>query len=282
MSIHDRTGAVRRGPGATLGALLVAAAAAGALAAVLSLRVAGVLRVHTGLWRVDAAVEVGVTAVGVLVALWLAASALLAAVCIVVRVAGTTWRAGERLVQRCASEHRAQGARGRRRGERGARHGLRGVGGRPRARAVGVVRGHGRCRRPRLGGDDAGTRRDGRARDRGPGTPSRRSQPSGRGRSRRSRVDGVRASGGAGRAGLDRGDLRRSAPASTGTVVVAVGDSLWAIAARHLPPGATDAEIAAVWPQWYRANAATIGADPNLITPGQVLAVPSTLAGASS
>ncbi|HEY0120135.1 MAG TPA: hypothetical protein VGC04_15265 [Cellulomonas sp.] len=58
------------------------------------------------------------------------------------------------------------------------------------------------------------------------------------------------------------------------TVVVLRGDTLWAIAARHLPPGASDAEVAAAWPAWYAANATTIGSDPGLILPGQVLAVP--------
>ena len=59
------------------------------------------------------------------------------------------------------------------------------------------------------------------------------------------------------------------------TVVVLRGDSLWSIAATHLPRGATDAEIAAAWPLWYRANVSTIGPDPNRIVPGQILAVPA-------
>jgi len=62
------------------------------------------------------------------------------------------------------------------------------------------------------------------------------------------------------------------------TVVVAPGDTLWAIAARHLPPGSAEARIAAAWPAWYAANAATIGPDPGLIRPGQVLVVPEAVA----
>ncbi len=62
------------------------------------------------------------------------------------------------------------------------------------------------------------------------------------------------------------------------TVVVARGDTLWGIAARHLPPGAGDARIAAAWPAWYAANAATIGPDPGLIRPGQALVVPEEAA----
>src|SRR4051812_9035946 len=91
----------RRAAGA-LGALLVGASAATALAGGLALRVGDVLAAGAGPWRIDAAVELAVVAAGALVALWLAASALVAAACIVVRSAGATWRTGERLVQRCA------------------------------------------------------------------------------------------------------------------------------------------------------------------------------------
>ncbi len=59
------------------------------------------------------------------------------------------------------------------------------------------------------------------------------------------------------------------------TVVVRPGDCLWSIAAEHLPAGADDAEIARAWPAWYAANAETIGADPDLLLPGQRLVVPA-------
>jgi LysM repeat protein len=62
-------------------------------------------------------------------------------------------------------------------------------------------------------------------------------------------------------------------PASASSVVVAVGDSLWSIAA-VAQPGASDQQIAAAWPSWYAANAAQVGADPGLILPGQVLQAP--------
>ena len=54
-------------------------------------------------------------------------------------------------------------------------------------------------------------------------------------------------------------------------VVVRAGDSLWAIAARDLGPRATDPEIARRWHQVYRANRPSIGPDPDLLHPGQVL-----------
>jgi LysM repeat protein len=63
-------------------------------------------------------------------------------------------------------------------------------------------------------------------------------------------------------------------PADAGTVLVGPGDSLWRIAARALPPGATDAEIAAEWPRWYAANVAVVGPDPGVLHPGQVLRAP--------
>jgi len=67
-----------------------------------------------------------------------------------------------------------------------------------------------------------------------------------------------------------------------GTVTVAPGDTLWTIAARHLPNGADDAQIAAAWPVWYATNAVTIGSDPDVIQPGQLLHVPTDLEGAAS
>ncbi|WP_298747781.1 LysM peptidoglycan-binding domain-containing protein [uncultured Serinicoccus sp.] len=62
-------------------------------------------------------------------------------------------------------------------------------------------------------------------------------------------------------------------------VVVRRGDTLWDLAARHLGPGATSADIAQEWPRWYAANLATIGPDPDLILPGQELTVPGTAEG---
>lgn len=57
--------------------------------------------------------------------------------------------------------------------------------------------------------------------------------------------------------------------------VVRPGDSLWEIAAAHLGDRATPAEIAAEWPRWYQTNRAVIGADPDLIHPGQALLAPT-------
>lgn len=57
--------------------------------------------------------------------------------------------------------------------------------------------------------------------------------------------------------------------------LVRAGESLWSVAAGHLGSGASDADVADAWPRWYRENVATIGPDPNLIHPGQLLQAPS-------
>ncbi len=72
---------------------------------------------------------------------------------------------------------------------------------------------------------------------------------------------------------------RPGAADSTETVTVRRGDTLWDLAARHLGAGATDGEIAAEWPRWYAANQETVGADPDLLLPGQQLAPPGRVNG---
>ena len=75
------------------------------------------------------------------------------------------------------------------------------------------------------------------------------------------------------RVGTDLPPLDRPAELAQ-VVTVGPGECLWSIAARHLGPAATDAEIAGAWPDWYAANRTVIGADPNLLQPGQRLVVP--------
>jgi resuscitation-promoting factor RpfA len=59
------------------------------------------------------------------------------------------------------------------------------------------------------------------------------------------------------------------------TVLVQPGDTLWSIAADHLPAGAGPGRVARAWPRWFATNRAVVGADPDLIRPGEVLHAPS-------
>jgi hypothetical protein len=74
-------------------------------------------------------------------------------------------------------------------------------------------------------------------------------------------------------------DLLTGRPAAVDAdefVVVRRGDTLWSLAAARLRPSATPAEIDAEWRRWYAANRAVVGADPDLILPGQRLRAPGT------
>ena len=69
-------------------------------------------------------------------------------------------------------------------------------------------------------------------------------------------------------------ELRGSPSNSIVGVVVHRGDTLWSIAARHLDPTATAADIDAECHRWFAANRDVIGQDPDLILPGQLLSPP--------
>lgn len=56
---------------------------------------------------------------------------------------------------------------------------------------------------------------------------------------------------------------------------VQVGDCLWNIARSSLPEGASNASIAREWQRWYQQNRVVIGANPNLLYPGQILRAPT-------
>ena len=83
--------------------------------------------------------------------------------------------------------------------------------------------------------------------------------------------------GGADRRGTGAGTSGPD-PASTRTVVVHPGDSLWSISDDLLGPGASDpAQIAAAWPLLHDTNRDVIGDDPDQLRPGQQLTVPTDL-----
>lgn len=71
----------------------------------------------------------------------------------------------------------------------------------------------------------------------------------------------------------------RSAVPAPETVTVIAGDTLWDLAAAQLGPLATDTEIAELWPRWFELNRSVLTAGPDLLFPGQVLAVPQVPAG---
>jgi len=75
-------------------------------------------------------------------------------------------------------------------------------------------------------------------------------------------------------AGLAQDPVRPARGAARDQVVVLRGDSLWTIAAAHLPDGATAADVAAAWPRWYEANRDVVGDDPDVLLPGQILRIP--------
>jgi nucleoid-associated protein YgaU len=57
-------------------------------------------------------------------------------------------------------------------------------------------------------------------------------------------------------------------------VTVQPGDTLWSLAARHLSADASDEQVAQAWPAWWAANRAVVGADPDLLHPGDRLSAP--------
>lgn len=75
-------------------------------------------------------------------------------------------------------------------------------------------------------------------------------------------------------AGLRLPDRPEPAAESRPAVIVQSGDTLWAIAERSLPHGATDAAIAAQCALWYATNRSVIGPDPDVILPSQHLIPP--------
>lgn len=271
-----------RRAGMPFGGLLAGTLASAALAVVLALHVRTVLSSHVGAWQVDAVTEVAVAAVGALAAAWLAAGALLATVCVVVRACGASWRAGERLVHRCAPQIVRRAlvlAVGAGIGL-GLATGASAVAPEPSVSAPASA-----AVEPRdhTAPDDLGWALTTSSTSTAPpatvaptAAPSVASTAPEPPPASATTAPGTQTEAVVETAAADH-PLTALARSGPGAVVVEAGDSLWTIAARYLPPGATDAEVAAAWPRWYQANSAVIGADPDLIQPGQVLATPATV-----
>lgn len=77
----------------------------------------------------------------------------------------------------------------------------------------------------------------------------------------------------------DRATGAPRSPAAGGSEVVRPGDTLWSLARARLGPTATGAAVAREWRRTYRANRTVVGADPDLIRPGQRLVLPRSTTG---
>lgn len=246
---------------ARAGALLVGAAVSAGLAVAFARRALEARTVLTGPWdgagawttpgglRVEDLVGLGAVVVGSGVAAWFGLGLLVAATCTGVRAAGHAWVAGERLVGRAA----------------------------PRLvrRALVLAAGSGVA----LAGAglpalavDAPPDQLGWAVTTdvapvpGPSPDATAREPAG------AATVAVPVAGSTPPAAATGG---AAAVASPEPVTVRPGDTLWDIARHHLPPGATTADVAASWPDWYGANIAVVGSDPDLIHPGQRLVAPA-------
>ncbi len=188
---------------------------------------------------VDALLALTACVIGAGVGMWLAWSLLVAASCLVARLAGRSWRRGERLVQRWAP--------------RAVRRALVSA----VAAGVGIS----------LGGVAQAATLDPASVDLGWTVTTTRSTdtPAPPASVAASTVSDVSHSG----------ETEPGVSGSpSGGLLVRPGDTLWSIAAEHLAPGADDAMIARAWPEWYQANVATIGDDPDLLHPGELLQTP--------
>jgi DNA-binding CsgD family transcriptional regulator/LysM repeat protein len=78
-----------------------------------------------------------------------------------------------------------------------------------------------------------------------------------------------------------QGIAQTNDPQQIGTerIVVSPGDSLWSISEERLGPNATPQQIASQTERIYALNQNQIGADPNLIFPGQKLSAPPVVGG---
>ena len=67
----------------------------------------------------------------------------------------------------------------------------------------------------------------------------------------------------------------RQDPQAPTTIVVKPGDTLWGLARASLDDDATDARVAREVRRWHRENRVVVGADPDVLEPGQRLSAPT-------
>ncbi|SEE99144.1 LysM peptidoglycan-binding domain-containing protein [Ruania alba] len=210
--------------------------------------------------RIDDLLTAAAAAVGALVACWYAISALVGVVCVLVRHAGGLWAAGERAISR-------RGAPGMARLVSAGTSAVLAAGffaapaqaAAPAPDPVTAAAAPARAVPPDDLGWGAAPASDAEGANREGGSDGT-SSPSGReAPHRQSPAD-------------DEPDPPRD---QDSPYEVLPGDSLWSIAAAHLPDDASDIQIAETWPRWYAANADAIGTDPHLIQPGTQLHAPT-------
>ncbi len=92
-------------------------------------------------------------------------------------------------------------------------------------------------------------------------------------------VDGLpypdRPTGGTAVAATDAPVVRARPVVAPVRHVVRQGDTLWSIAASHLPASAGPLDVARATRRWHTANRDVVGDDPDLIQPGQRLRPPT-------
>lgn len=230
----------------TLAAAAVAAGSAvGAVALLASIgRLAA-----AGLTRLDEVVSAGVQVVGLGILLWYLATAVVALVCLGARSAGAVWVAGERRLARCGAPLARR---------------LLGVGAGVAVAAAAMVAPAVAASPPALELTD----------DLGWGATQEAEEPT---EEEPSQAPPSTSSGGSSSGTRPGTSVPATAPSEAdqaSSYVVVAGDTLWDIAADHLPASADAADIAASWPDWYELNREVVGSDPDLIHPGQVLVAP--------
>jgi len=220
--------------------------------------------VADGVTRLDDAVALAVLSLGLVLLLWYLATAVVAITCLARRAVGGIWVAGEsRLVRAGAPLARR----------------LLGAGAGAAMAAAAVIAPAAAVTGPTptqisddlgWGADDDGG--EGSRPDRDTGTAGQSSEVT--------PADGptpVPSPGGTDRPGAGTAvaqPVGTTSHAAETTYTVESGDSLWEIAAGHLPASAGPTDVAAAWPHWYELNLDVIGSDPDLIHPGQVLVAP--------
>lgn len=298
--------------GATAG-LLCGAAASSALAAALVARTVTLVP-DGGALRVEELVALAVTAAGAAVAGWLALSTATALVCVLARLLGATWRTGEALVTRIAPAmvRRAVAATvvaglgvslatGAQAAVPGAPDVTEAAASTTAAAATVDVGWH-----PTAVGDHAAEA--GLAPTNAAPADDEAVDTTWRPTRLTAGAPSTAAAGSSGGTQSPHADVQpsvvpdTSAPAQTPAAVTTLalattassppgspaaapsadvvevrpGDTLWSIAAEHLPDGADAGDVAAAWPTWYQANRDVIGDDPDRLQPGQRLQPPTT------